>query len=198
MLQSCPTLFDPMDCCLRGSSVYEDSPGENTRMDCHAFLQGIFPTQGLNPCLLHCRWIFHHWGGFIGGPIFSWAPKSLQMVTAAMKLKDVFSLEESYDKPGEHIKKQRCSFTYKGPYHQSYGFSSSHIWMWELTIKKVERQRIDAFELWCWRRLLRVPWTLRRSNQSIVKEINPDIHWKDWCWSWSSNTVATWCDALNN
>ena len=43
------------------------------------------------------------------------------------------------------------------------------------TIKKAERQRIAAFELWCWRRLLRVPWTARRSNQSILKEINPDI-----------------------
>ena len=45
------------------------------------------------------------------------------------------------------------------------------------TIKKAECQRIDAFELWCWRRLLRVPWTARRSNQSILKEL--DIHWKD-------------------
>ena len=42
------------------------------------------------------------------------------------------------------------------------------------TIKKVERQRIDAFELWCWRRLLRVPWTARRSNQPILKEISPE------------------------
>ena len=48
------------------------------------------------------------------------------------------------------------------------------------TIKKAEHQRIDAFELRCWRRLLRVPWTARRSNQSIPKEINPE-HWKDWC-----------------
>ena len=47
------------------------------------------------------------------------------------------------------------------------------------TVKKAERQRIDAFELWCWRRLLRVPWTARRSNQSTVKEISPDILWKD-------------------
>ena len=47
------------------------------------------------------------------------------------------------------------------------------------TIKKAERQRIDAFELWCWRRLLRVPWTARRSNQSILKEISPGFHWKD-------------------
>ena len=62
------------------------------------------------------------------------------------------------------------------------------------TIKKAEHQRTDAFELWCWRRLLRVPWTARRSNQSILKEINLNNHWKDWCWSWSSTTLATWCE----
>ena len=52
-------------------------------------------------------------------------------------------------------------------------FSSSHVWMWELNYKKAEHRRIDAFELWCWKRLLRVPWTARRSNQSILKEISP-------------------------
>ena len=71
-----------------------------------------------------------------------------------------------------------------------YGFES-----W--TVKKAEHQRIDAFELWCWRRLLRVPWTAR-SNQSILKEISPDIHWKDWCWSWNSNTLGTWCEELTH
>ena len=55
---------------------------------------------------------------------------------------------------------------------QGYGFSSGHVWMWELDYK-AEHWRIDAFELWCWRRLLRVPWTARRSNQSILKEISP-------------------------
>ena len=65
-------------------------------------------------------------------------------------------------------------------------------------IKKAEHQRIDAFELWCWRRLLRGPWTARRSNQSILKEISPDIHWKNWCWSWNSNTLATWCEELTH
>ena len=64
------------------------------------------------------------------------------------------------------------------------------------TIKKAESQRIDAFELWCWTRLLRVTWTARRYNQSIVKEIS--IHWKDWCWSWNSNTLATWCKELTH
>ena len=62
------------------------------------------------------------------------------------------------------------------------------------TIKKAEGRRINAFELWCWRRLLRVPWTARRSNQSILKEINPEY----WCWSWSSNTLATWCEEMTH
>ena len=64
------------------------------------------------------------------------------------------------------------------------------------TVKKAEHWRIDTFELCCWRRLLRVPWTARRSNQSILKEINLDIPWKDWCWSWSANNLATWCKEL--
>ena len=62
------------------------------------------------------------------------------------------------------------------------------------TIKKAEHRRIDAFELWCWRRLLRVPWTPRRSNQLILKESVLNLHWKDCCWSWSSNILATWCE----
>ena len=56
---------------------------------------------------------------------------------------------------------------------QGYGFSSSHVWMWELD-NKAEHWRIDAFELWCWRRLLRVPWTARRSKQSMLKAIIPE------------------------
>ena len=66
------------------------------------------------------------------------------------------------------------------------------------TIKKAERWRIDAFKLWCWRRLLRVPWTARRSNQSVLKEINLNICWKDWYWSWSSSTLANWCEELTH
>ena len=66
------------------------------------------------------------------------------------------------------------------------------------TVKKAERRRIDAFELWCWRRLLRVPWTIRRSNPSILKEISPGVHWQDWCWSWNSNTLATSCEELTH
>ena len=73
--------------------------------------------------------------------------------------------KESYDKSRQHIKKHRHLLDDEGLYSQSYGFSNSHVWMNEC-------QRIDAIELWCWRRLLRVPWTARRSNWSILKETN--------------------------
>ena len=62
------------------------------------------------------------------------------------------------------------------------------------TIKKAEGWRIYAFELWCWRRLLRVPWNARRSNQSILKKSVLNIHCKEWCWSWNSSTLVTWCE----
>ena len=68
--------------------------------------------------------------------LFFWAPKSLQIVTAAKKFKDACSLEENYDQPRQHIKKQRHYFASKGPSSQSYGFPSSHVWMWELDYKE--------------------------------------------------------------
>ena len=81
--------------------------------------------------------------------------------------------KKSYDNPREHIKYQRHYFAHKGPSSQSYGFSSSYVCdSW--TIKKAEHRRTDAFGLWCCRRLLRVPWTIRRSSQSILKEISPE------------------------
>ena len=73
-----------------------------------------------------------------------------------------------------NIKMQKYHFADKGLSSQSYGFSNSHVWMLSWTIKKAEHRRIDAFELWCWRRLLRVPWAARRFNQSILKEISPE------------------------
>ena len=64
------------------------------------------------------------------------------------------------------------------------------------TAEKAECWRVDAFELWCWGILLRVPWTSRRSSQSILKEISPEYSLKDWGWSRSSNTLVTWCEEL--
>ena len=60
VVQLCPTLCDPLDCSPPGSSVNGDSPGKNTGVGCHALLQGIFPTQGLNPGLPYCRWTLYH------------------------------------------------------------------------------------------------------------------------------------------
>ena len=104
-----------------------------------SLLQGIFPTQGSNPGLPHCRWIL---------------------------------------------------------YQLSHKESPNGCESW--TTKKAEHQRIDAFKLWHWRRLWRVPWTARRSNQSILKLSTLNTHWKDWCWSWSSSALATWCEAPNS
>ena len=91
-----------------------------------------------------------------------------------MKLKDACSLKKSCDQPRQHIKKQRCYFTYKGPSSQGYGFPVVMCGCESWTMKKAESQRIDAFELWCWKRLLSVPWTAKRSSQSMLKEISPE------------------------
>ena len=82
--------------------------------------------------------------------------------------------KKNYDQPRQHIKKQRHYFANKGLSGQSYGFPVVMYECESWIIKKAEHWGIDAFELWCWRRLLRVPWTARRSNQSILKEISPE------------------------
>ena len=79
-----------------------------------------------------------------------------------------------YDRPRQYIKKERHYFANKGSSSQTMVFTVVMYGCQSWTIKKVEYQRIVAFELWCWRRLLRVPWTARRSNQSILKEISPE------------------------
>ena len=108
------------------------------------------------------------------------------------KTSKLSSWKESYDKPREYIKKERHHFADKHLYSQRYGFFPVVIYgcvSWSWAIEMAEHQRIDVFKLWCCRRLLRVPWTARISILNI--------HWKYWCWSWSSNTLATWCIKLN-
>ena len=82
--------------------------------------------------------------------------------------------KKSYDQPRQHIKKQRHYFTNKGLSSQSYGLSIVTYGSESWTIKRAEYQSINAFELWCWRILLRIPWTARRSNQLILKETCPE------------------------
>ena len=82
--------------------------------------------------------------------------------------------KKSCDKPRQCIKKQKHYCANKGPSSQSYGFPSSHVWMWGLDYRENWVLKNWCFEVWCWRRLLRVLWTARRSNQSILKKISPD------------------------
>jgi len=106
--------------------------------------------------------------------LFSWAPKSLQMVTTAMKLKDTYSLEEKLWPPYSILKSRDITLPTKVNQVKAMVFPVVMYGCESWTIKKAECWRIDAFELWCWRRLLRVPWTARRSKQSIQKEISPE------------------------
>ena len=111
--------------------------------------------------------------------LFLGAPKSQQMVTAAMKLKDTCSLEEklwpTYNVPTSTLKSKDITLPTKVHLVKAMVFPVVMYGCESWTVKKAEHWRIDVFELWCWRRLLRVPWTARRSNQSILKEISPGI-----------------------
>ena len=88
-------------------------------------------------------------------------------------LKMLAPWKKGYDQPRQHIKNQRHYFADKGPTSQSYGFPAVMYRYESWTIKKAEHRRIDDFELWFWRRLLRVLWTARSSNCSTLKEISP-------------------------
>ena len=129
--------------------------------------------------------------------LFLWAPKSLQMVDCGHEIKSCLLIGRKVMTNLDSIFKSR-DITLPTKVHLVKGmvFLAVMYGRESWTIKKAECQRIDAFELWCWRRLSRVPWTARRSNQSILKEISPGCHWKDWCWSRNSNTFATWCNLM--
>ena len=86
----------------------------------------------------------------------------------------IASWQESNDKPRQCVEKQRHYSADKGPDDQGYGLPSGYVSSQSWTVKKAECQRTDAFKLWCWRRLLEIPWTARRLNQSIRKKINPE------------------------
>ena len=103
--------------------------------------------------------------------------------------------KESYDKLRLSIEKLRHHFTNKDAYSQSCGFPIVMYRCESWAIRKAQCRRTDAFKL-CWERLLRVPWTARRSNQLILKEINPEYSLERCCWS--SNTSAIWFEELTH
>ena len=103
--------------------------------------------------------------------LFSWAPKSLQVVTAAMKLKTLLLGSKVMTNLDSILKSRDIPLPTKVWLVKGITFPVVMYGCENWTTKKAEHGRTDAFELWCWRRLLRVPWTARRSNQSILKEI---------------------------
>ena len=135
-----------------------DFPSKNIGVSCHFLLHGIFPTQGSNMGLLHCRQIVYQLS-YKGSP---W--------------------KKSYDQPRQHIKKQDITLPTNVRLAKAMVFPVVMYGCESWTMEKAERWSINGFELLCWRRLLRVPWTARRFNQSILKE-TLNIYWKDRCWS---------------
>ena len=115
-----------------------------------------------------------------------------------MKLKDATPWKESYDQPRQHIEKQRHYFANKGPSSQGYGFSSGHVWMWELDYKESWMPKNWCFWTVVLEKSLESPFTARRSNQSILKEISPECSLKDWCWGWNSSTLTTSWEELTH
>ena len=130
-----------MDCSLPGSSVHGDSLGKNTGVGCLAFLQGIFPTQRLNPCLLNFRQIIYH-QSHKGSPrtlklgSLSLTQESKQGFLHCRQILYQLSYQGRPIIARQCIKRQRHHFADKGPYSQGNGLSSSHVWMWELNHKE--------------------------------------------------------------
>ena len=132
-LQSCPTLCNPIDGSPPGSPV---------------------------PGILQARTL--EWVAISFSNAGKWKVKVKSLSRIRLLVTPwTTAYQAPPSKPRQHIKTQRHHFAKKGLHSQNYGFSSSHVWMWEWTIKKTEHQRINDFELWCWWRLLRAFWTER-------------------------------------
>ena len=131
--------------------------------------------------------------------LFFWAPKSLQMVIAAMKLKDALLLGRKVMTNLNSILKSRdITLPTKVHLGKAVVFQVVMYGCESWTIKKAECWRLIAFELWCWWRLFRVPWTARRSNQSILKEIGPEYSLEGLMLKLKFQYLATWCEEVTH
>ena len=126
----------------------------------------------------------------------SWTPKLLQMLTTALKLRHLLLGRKAMTNLDSILKSIDIILPTKVHIVRAMVFLVVMFGCESWTIKKAEHRNIDPFELWCWRRLLRVPWIARRSNQSVLNEINPEYSLERWIWS--SNTLATWCEELTH
>ena len=104
------------------------------------------------------------------------------------------SLRKSYDKPGQCVKKQRHHFADKGPVNQSYGLSGSQVWLWGLDHKESWVLKKWYFQIVVLEKTHESPvYSKKIKSVNSKKKSTLNILWKNWCWSWSSNTLATWC-----
>ena len=127
-----------------------------------------------------------------------WGSKITADGDCSHEIKTLAPWKKSYDQPRQHIKKQRHYFANKGLSSQSYVFSSSHVWMWELDYKENSAEELMLLNCGVgedsWESLgLQGDPTSPSSRKSVL-----NIHWKDWCWSLSSSTLATWCEELTH
>ena len=173
---------DPFDEGERGEKKRwlktQHSKNEDHGIRTHHFMENRWRNNG-NTERLYFLGLQNHWRGWMQ----PWNSKTLA------------PWKKSYDKLRQCSKKQRYHFAAKGLYSQSYGYSSGHMDV-SWTIKKAECQKTDALELWCWRRVLRVPWTAKRSNQSILKEISPEYSLERWMLKLKLQYLATSCEEL--
>ena len=178
-LQLCPTLCDPIDSSPPGSSIPGILQARTLEWVAISFSKACMHAKLLQSRPTLCN------------PMDSTPPDSSVRGILPARILDWVAISFSNDKLRQHIKKQRHYFANKGPSSQSYGFSSSHVGMWELDSKENW-----VLKNWCF-------WTvmLEKNLESPLdfKEIQPvhpkgnqSFHWKDWCWSWSSNTLVTW------
>ena len=127
-----------------------------------------------------------------------WAPKSLQMVIAAMKLRCLLLRRNAMTDWDRALKNRDISLLTKVCIVRAMVFPVVMYTCESWTIKKAEHWRIDAFELWCWRRLLRVPWTKGDPTSPFWRRAALGFLWKEWYWSWNSSTLATSCEELTH
>ena len=190
----CPTLCGHMDCSVRLPwSLLKFIPIESVMLSIHLIvycplllLPSVFPSIRVfsNESILH---------------IFSDIKTNNVLLDKEREGGDfTMNHNDDNDQPIQHIKKQTY-FPMKVRLVKAMVFPVVIYGCERWTGKKAERWRIDAFELWCWRRCLRIPWTARRSNQSILKEISPKYSLEGlmlklklfWCWSWPPD-VKNW------
>ena len=141
----------------------------------------------------------NRWGNNRNRLLFSWVPKSLWMVTAAMKLKRCLLLGRKATTNLDSILKSRDVTLPTKVRNHSYGFSSSHVWMWELDHKENWTLKNWCFWTVVLEKTLESPLDCKEIQPAyILKEISPEYYWKDWCWRWNSNILATWYEELTH